>query len=110
MSDGLIIPAVFLALIAWLVPKLLSMVMPEGKRALMILAFVSTLVLFAISAGFFFVLYLWNGMPVSDIAEFGWRQNIIFFGKLGMIAALIWAPIMIVSVAGLPRTWKRAIW
>ena len=109
-SNGLLLPAITLALLAWLVPKFLSLLMPEGTKALLLLAFFSTLILFAISSGFFLLLYLWNGMLLADIAAFGWGGNILFFGKLGLIAALIWAPIMVLSVAGLPRNWTKQTW
>ena len=109
-SHGLLFPAITLAFLAWLVPKLLSLVMPEGMRALLLLTFFATFILFAISSGFFLVLYLWNGMLLADIAAFGWIGNILFFGKLGSISALIWAPIMVLSVAGLPRNWTRETW
>jgi len=109
-SSGLLVPAITLALLAWLVPKVLSFVMPEGTRQLLLLAFIATFLLFAISTGFFFVLYLWNGMPMADIAAFGWQENVLFFGKLGLISALIWAPIMVLSIAGIPRTWTRETW
>ena len=46
ISDGLFVPAAVLALLAWLVPKLLSMVMPEGVRPLLMIAFLSTVILF----------------------------------------------------------------
>lgn len=109
-ADGLFLPAMVLALIAWVVPKLLSMVMPEGIRPLLLLAFLSSLILFALSAGFFFVLYLWRGIPLDETLAFGFAANIVFFGRLGLVAAIIWAPIMVLSVAAIPRTWKKEVW
>lgn len=110
LSSGLLFPAMTLALIAWLVPKLLSVVMSEGTRALVVLTLISTFILFALSTGFFIALYIWNGMPLADIAAFGWVENTVFFGRLGLISALIWAPIMVLSVAGLPRNWTKQTW
>lgn len=110
LSSGLLLPAMTLALIAWLVPKILSLVMPEGTRALVLLTLIATVILFAISASFFVLLYLWNGLDLADIAAFGWLENIVFFGRLGLISALIWAPIMVLSVAGLPRNWTKQTW
>jgi hypothetical protein len=109
-SDGLFFPALTLAFLAWLVPKLLSLVMPEGIKPLMLLALLATLILFAVSAAFFVLLYIWNGTPLAEILAFGWAANIVFFGRLGLIAAMIWAPIMILTVATLPRHWIREKW
>ena len=109
-SDGLFFPAMVLALLAWLVPKVLSMVLPEGVRPLMLNAFLSAIFLFVLSAGFFVVLYLWQGIPFAVLMEPGLAHNVVFFGKLGLIAAIIWAPIMILSVSALPRTWKKEVW
>ena len=110
IADGLILPAACLALLAWVVPKLLSMVLPEGVRPLMINALLSTVILFALSTGFFSLLYVWKGVGWDELAGFGAFANIVFFGKLGLIAGLIWAPIMVLTVANLPRGWVRAVW
>ncbi|MCA1776487.1 MAG: hypothetical protein LC676_13005 [Loktanella sp.] len=110
LSGGLLIPAVILAFLGWLVPKLLSMVFPEGVKALFVLAFVASLIMFAISVVFFIALYMWQGVPLSRLLADGWAMNLQYFGRLALIAAMIWAPFLILSVAGLPRTWKKAVW
>ena len=110
VSDGLFVPALILALLAWLVPKLLALGLPEGVRPLLLNALLSTLILFAISTGFFFLLYVLQGANSDELSSFGWAANLVFFGRLGLIAGLIWAPIMVLSVANLPRHWVRATW
>ncbi len=109
-ADSLLFPAMVLGFLAWLVPKLLAMILDEGVKPLLFNAFLSALILFALSAGFFFVLYLWRDAPVEELWAYGWRGNIVFFGRLGLSAGLIWAPIMILSVAGLPRQWTKETW
>lgn len=109
-SDAMLVPALIVALSAWVIPKLLSMILPEGVRALMVNALLSTLVLFAISSAFFVVLYIVQGAGAAELAQFGWAENIVFFGRLGLISGIIWAPIMVLSVANLPRHWTKAIW
>ena len=54
--------------------------------------------------------YLWQGMQVAQLAEQGLAANLVFFGRLALLSGLIWAPIMILSVAGLPRKWVHATW
>jgi hypothetical protein len=110
VSGGLLIPAVILALVGWLVPKLLSMVFPEGIKPLLVLAFLASLIMFAITVVFFVALYVWQGVPLSRLMADGWAMNVQYFGRLALIAAIIWAPFLILSVAGLPRTWKKAVW
>lgn len=110
LSDSLFIPALVLALSAWFVPKLLARVMPEGVKPLLGIAFLSTVFLFALSAAFFVVLYIWQGMTWAQFAEYGFAANVLFYGKLGLIAAIIWGPIMVLSVANLPRHWVTKVW
>lgn len=110
ISDSLFIPTAILAVLAWFVPILLSRVMAEGLRPLMLLALLSTFILFAISGGFFFVLYLMQGAPTQALGQFGLLENIAFFGRLGLSSALIWAPIMILSVMNRPRYWVKETW
>jgi hypothetical protein len=109
-TQGLFLPTLGLAVIAWIVPKLLSMILPAGVKPLFLNAFLSTLMLVIISAGYFVFLYLARGFSLSEIGSFGWISNISFFGRLALISGLIWAPIMILSVANLPRHWTKATW
>ncbi len=110
ISDGLFLPALILAGLAFVVPRLLARVLPEGVGPLMVNAFLATLLLFVMSSLFFFGLYLWQGVAFDRIIAPGWAANVIFFGRLGLIAAIIWAPIMLLSVAGLPRKWVKETW
>jgi hypothetical protein len=109
-SDALFLPALCLAILAFVVPRLIGRVLPEGVMPLLLNALLSTVLLFVITALFFFCLYLWQGSSVAQIMEPGLAINVVFFGRLGLVAAIIWAPIMILSVAGLPRKWVKETW
>lgn len=109
-SDGLVFPAAFLALLGWLVPRLLSRVFAEGVTPLLILTFVSTLIMLVLGMGFFLALYIWQGAPIDTLFEAGVVAGLLHFGRLGLISALLWAPIMILSVAGLPKHWIKETW
>ena len=109
-ADSLFMPALVLGLMAWFVPKLLARVMPEGVKPLFGIAFLSTVFLFALSAAFFVALYVWQGMTWAQFADFGFAANVLFYGKLGLFAGMIWGPIMVLSVANLPRSWVREVW
>jgi hypothetical protein len=109
-SDSLFFPALVLAVLGFVVPRLLALVLPEGVKPLLINAFSSTVLLLVLSTGFFVCLYIWQGFPMAELMEAGLSANLQFFGRLGLIAALIWAPIMLLSVAGLPRKWVKETW
>jgi hypothetical protein len=110
LSEGLILPAVVLGVAAFAVPRLLAHVMPEGVMPLLLNAFLSTVLLFVLSAVLFVGLYIWQGLPMVQIQRQGLVMNTLYFGRLGIAAAIIWAPILILSVAGLPRKWVNETW
>ena len=110
-SSGLLPPALALAVLGWLVPRLLARIWPEGLGPLLLLAFVSTLVLLLLATGFFLLLYLWRGAPLAALFEAGATvAGAAHFARLGLLSALLWAPIMILSVAGLPKHWVKETW
>ena len=110
LESGLVLPALLLALVGWLVPRMLSLVFPEGVRPLLLLALVATILMVLIGSGFFVLLYVIQGIPMAVLFEPGLASGIVHFGKLGLISALIWGPILILSVAGLPKTWVKETW
>jgi hypothetical protein len=109
-TSGLILPAICLAALGWAVPRLLALIFPEGVGPLMVLAFVATLIMFGLGMAFFMLLYLWQGVPFAMLFEGGIAGGIGHFARLGLISALLWAPIMILSVAGLPKNWVEKVW
>lgn len=109
-SDGLIIPAAVLALLGWLVPRGLFLIFPEGIKPLLWLAFTAVIAMFGLGMGFFLLLYLWQGAPLDVLFEAGLMPGLAHFAKLGLISALLWAPIMILSIAGLPKHWVSDTW
>ena len=110
ISSGLVIPALFLALMGWLVPKLLSLRWPEGVRPLMWLAATSLVLMLIIAMATFLVLYLWQGATMEQLFTLGVGNGLLFFLRLGFVSALIWAPIMVLSISGIPRSWVKETW
>ena len=109
-ADGLIFPALCLAFLGWLVPRLMSRVWPEGVRPLLGLALVATLVMFVLAFAVMIGLYLWGGVPLAALFDLGIAAFIVHFGRLALISALFWWPLLILSVAGLPKYWTRETW
>lgn len=110
ISDSLLLPALGLGFLGFLVPRLLARVLPEGVKPLMLNALLSTFILFVLAGLGFFLLYVGQGADAGALLEPGFFANAVFFGRLGLASALIWAPIMILSVAGLPRKWVKETW
>lgn len=63
----------------------------------------STLVLAAISGAGFVWLYGAAGEAV-------WRTAPGHFATLALRSALVWAPVMVLSLANLPRRWTEVVW
>ena len=91
-------------------PKALSRVWPEGVRPLILLALASTLALLALSMLGFLALYALQGVPVARFFEPGLRAGLWHFLRLGAMSSLVWAPIMVLTVANWPRHWVREVW
>ena len=109
-STGLIFPALCLAALGWAVPRVLAIWWPEGVRWLMGLALVSTLVMALCGAVFFAFLYMMQGVDLGDLMATQGLGTIAHFGKLSLISALMWAPLMVLSLAGVPKNWVREVW
>ena len=109
-SQALILPAFILAAAGWLVPRGLAMVFPEGVWPLLWLALTATLILLALSTGFFVALYLREGVPLAALFAPGLAAGLLHFLRLGLSSALVWAPIMVLTIASLPRHWEHETW
>ncbi len=111
MSDafatGLIYPALGLALLGWLVPRLLSMVFPEGVKPLLILGAISAIIMYVLSVVMFVLLYTLQGVPMAEVFQNGGAEHLLW---LGVLSALLWGPILLLSVAALPRSWVEEEW
>lgn len=103
MIGSVVLPLALLALAAWAVPPLLSKVVPEGVAWLVLIAVLSAVGLMLISAIGFYLLYGRAGEAVLDAAP--WH-----FVLLSGRAALVWGPVMVLSLANIPKGWKNAVW
>ncbi len=106
-ADGVILPMILLLVLGWFVPQGLAKIMPEGVAALFILAGVAFCILFALSAAIFAWLYASRGAPLD---AFSTVRAVAHFGRLGLLSGLFWLPVMILSVASLPRKWVKETW
>lgn len=109
-STNLLFPALFLALMGWLVPKFLSTVMAEGVKPLVVLSMLSVAIMTVVTSLLFLILYMVQGVAFDVLLGAGIGNFILFLLRLTVSAAIIWAPIMVLSIAGLPRTWTSVEW
>lgn len=109
-SGGIFLPAIVLALLGWVVPYVLSRFFPEGVGALIALGGVAALVMVMLSALVFLTLYLLQGTPMEVLFSEGAGRTILSLGRLSLLSSLVWAPILVLSVANLPRRWVTKTW
>ncbi len=100
---SLVLPVLILAAVAWAVPWLLAKVVPEGVGWLFMNGVCSSVLLALIAGAGFVVLYGEAGGVV-------WREAPWHFAVLSLRSALIWGPVMVLSLANLPRKWKDVVW
>lgn len=89
--------------LAWLVPQALARLMPEGMRWLVLNGAASAAILAGAAAGLFALAY---GPAAREV----WASAPLHFAGLAARSALIWAPVMVLSVANLPRGWRTRQW
>lgn len=109
-STALVLPALCLAVLGFVVPRVLALWWPEGVKWLMGLALVSTLVMALAGAVVFAVVYASQGVRLDDLYATGGASVPVHFMKLSMMSALLWAPLMVLSLAGVPKRWVREVW
>jgi hypothetical protein len=110
MILSLIAPVVGLALLAVLVPRGIERLVPETIVGIGLMAVLSAVVLWLLSAGGFALLYLYQDSRILTLLADTPGAGSDHFLRLGANAALIWAPVLILVVTTAPRRWKTAVW
>lgn len=110
MSFELLLPAMVLAALGWFVPRILALFWPEGVKWLMLLALASTFVMAVAGAVFFAILFMVQGESLGELFRVNAVENALYFGRLSLISALLWGPLMVLSLAGVPRNWVKEVW
>ncbi|UWQ19029.1 hypothetical protein [Jannaschia sp. M317] len=100
---SLILPVLFLAALAWIVPWGLGRVLPEGLGWLIVNGMISVVAL-AVGAGALFVLLYGSAGGVV------WQEAPWHFVSLSARSAIVWGPVLVLSLANLPRGWREVEW
>ncbi|WGH77742.1 hypothetical protein [Jannaschia ovalis] len=103
MLVTVILPLVLLGGLGWAVPWAVSRVLPEGAGWLVANGAISAVVLLVLAGGLFALAY---GPARAAV----WAEAPWYFALLAARSALVWAPVMVLSLANRPRHWTRATW
>jgi hypothetical protein len=103
MLTEVVLPLIGLGALAWAMPALMARILPEGVGWLVVNGIVSTLAMALVSMAVFVALYGEAGGPVFVEAPG-------HFVLLAARSALIWAPVLVLSLADRPRRWTQAEW
>ena len=109
-AADLLLPALSAVALAALIPWGLSKALPEGVPALLLNAALSAAVMALAAAGYFLAAYHARDPELTRAllarpATAAWR-----FGSLAALSALLWAPVLVLSLAQIPGRWRHATW
>ncbi|MFQ6554044.1 hypothetical protein AAD018_017010 [Aestuariibius insulae] len=109
-TTSLLGPALILAAMGWMVPRVLGQIFPEGVRPLVWLTLLSAVILFGLSIVAFVVLYLAQDIPIGTLFEPGGIETMVHFSRIAALSGLFWGPVLLLTVSSMPRRWKEAEW
>lgn len=110
MILNLLLPALGLMVLSLAVTRGVEAVMPESLRGLAAIALVSALLVWVLTAAGFALLYLMEDSRVLALMSEAPSASVGHFLGLAARAALIWAPVLLLTVSTAPRRWKTAVW
>lgn len=110
MGASLILPALGAVALAWAIPWGLSKALPEGMPALLLNAALSFALMSLAAAGYFLAAYHAEDPDLTRALLAQPRAALWRFGSLSMLSALLWAPVLILSLAQVPGRWRHATW
>ena len=110
MITGVLIPVAALVLVAIYLPRLLARVTPESLAGLIVNGALSAVALTMLAAAYFLWSYARQDTRLLDLIGFAPGETLGHFLRLGLGSALIWGPVLVLSVSTLPRRWKENVW
>lgn len=108
MFFALALPVVLLMVLAVVVTRGLERLVSETIPGLILLALLSAMVTWVLAAGVFAGLYLMQ--DVRLVAVLGDQSGVGHLLRLGAKSALIWGPVLVLTVLTAPRRWRNAVW
>ena len=109
-GTSLILPALGAVVLAALIPWALAKALPEGVPALLLNAALSLALMAAVAAGYFAAAYRAESPELTRALLAEPRAAIRRFGSLTALSALLWGPVLVLSLAQIPGRWREATW
>ncbi|MGH1412268.1 MAG: hypothetical protein ACRBB0_02170 [Pelagimonas sp.] len=109
MFVELALPAIVLMVLAVVVPRLVETFLPETLFGMAIIAALSSLILWILASLGFAMLYQWENPRLAALL-FSSTTSWPYFLNLGAKAAVIWGPVLALTVSTTPRRWKTNTW
>ena len=110
MITGVAFPLIGFSVLALVLPRLLGPVMPETPWGLVANGVIVYAAILAVAALYFFWSYTQQDTRVADLLGLEPAQSVVHFLRLGVMSSVVWAPIMVLRIAGLHRHWKENSW
>jgi hypothetical protein len=108
MIASLLVPSLILIALAILLTRAVERMMPETVPGLVLTALVASIMMWLLSGVLFGWLYLLREVEVAPMLGTG--RGMRHLATMGGKAALIWLPIVLITVATAPRRWKTNTW
>lgn len=106
----LLFPALGLMLVSVLVARGVEALMPESIGGIAATFAISALLVWLLASAGFAGLYTLEDPRVLALLGETPSASVRHFLRLGASAALIWAPVLLITVSTAPRRWKTAVW
>ena len=108
MFVALVIPSLMLMVLAVAVTRAVERAMPETVPGLILTGIISAILLWIISGAMFGWMYVIREAQVSPYLGTG--SGLRHLATIGAKAALLWLPLMLITVVTAPRRWKTNTW
>lgn len=110
MITGVALPVLALAALAIAVPRLLEHLVPETMGGLILNGAVSAAILTALATAYFVWSYARQDTRILDLIGIAPGESLLYFLRLGLGSALIWGPVLVLTISTAPRRWKENVW
>ncbi|MEL7211801.1 MAG: hypothetical protein AAGK92_04005 [Pseudomonadota bacterium] len=110
MITGVALPLIGFSILALLLPRLVLPAMPETFGGLIANGVIVYGVILAVAAGYFYWSYTQQDTRVAELLGLEPAQSLVHFLRLGVMSSVVWAPVMVLRIAGLHRHWKENTW
>ena len=105
MIASLALPTLILMALAVVVTRLLERVVSETVLGLFMLFALSGVLVWVLASAMFMGLYLWQDASIAPLL--GDARGLGHLLVLGAKSALIWGPLLVLTVVTAPRRWRQ---